>query len=153
MHGQPWFCLGVALRRAGRMVGEYGGTERNRSAHGADHRGGISRGPSGCWYGGETNVLLSVVLVLLAASAAMIHFLARTACGELAVHHRLVLDFWESSEKSCDSEAFAHLAHVGLAFHDVGVGECAWRIPDGLRAAGNLLGLRRMGVAALGLHP
>jgi hypothetical protein len=36
-----------------------------------------------------TNVLVAVLLVLLAASAAMIHFLAR---GELAIHGGVVLD-------------------------------------------------------------
>src|SRR5258708_38677444 len=52
----------------------------------------------------RTNVLLSVVLVLLAASAAMIHLLARPHVVSWLF---TIVWFWilESSEKSCDSEA------------------------------------------------
>ncbi|MDQ1388470.1 MAG: hypothetical protein QOF56_1924 [Acidobacteriaceae bacterium] len=54
------------------------------------------------WRG--TNVLLALVLVLLAASAAMIHFLARPHVVSWLF---TIVWFWilESSEKSCDSDA------------------------------------------------
>jgi len=52
----------------------------------------------------RTNVLLALILVLLAASAAMIHFLARPHVVSWLF---TIMWFWilESSEKSCDSEA------------------------------------------------
>src|SRR5260370_383272 len=51
-----------------------------------------------------TNVLLALILVLLAASAAMIHFLARPHVVSWLF---TIVWFWvlESSDKTCDSEA------------------------------------------------
>ncbi len=107
-----------------------------------------------------TNILVAVVLVLLAASAAMIHFLARPHVVSWLF---TVAWFWilESSER-----VVAHLipiprgvpgpmcGAVGLlmaaAAADAAVGESAWWISAGLCAACDLLVQCRVAVAKAG---
>ena len=85
-----------------------------------------------------TNFLVAVVLVLLAVSASMIHFLARPH----VVSWLFTLAwFWilDSSERECfeDEEGRRWLWALPLA--DAGVGECARRLSGGICAVGDFL--------------
>jgi hypothetical protein len=87
------------------------------------------------WRG--TNVLLALVLVLLAASAAMIHFLARPHVVSWLF---TIVWFWilESSEKSCDSDASRTLP--------------LWLLPSTILVWVNVHGGFLVGFALLGIY-
>ena len=99
MPGQPWFAWEWLYDVAGGLAGECGGAEWRGAVHGLDDRDGLFAWTFRLLLRRGTNVLVALILVLLAASAAMIHFLARPHVVSWLF---TVVWFWilESSEMS-----------------------------------------------------